>query len=63
MPWARALGVGTVLSTSPGVRTGAVAALLTLTLLSEVVSFSRIIDRVAPLRWFDRLGRRERTGP
>lgn len=28
-----------------------------LNLLSEVVSFSRIIDGIAPLRWLDRLGR------
>jgi len=27
-----------------------------LNLLSEVVSFSTVIDRVPPLRWFDRLG-------
>ena len=25
---------------------------------SELVSFSRVIDAVPPLRWFDRLGRR-----
>jgi hypothetical protein len=24
---------------------------------SEVVSFSKVIDAVAPLRWLDRLGR------
>lgn len=30
--------------------------LLGANLLSEVVSFSRVIDSVAPLRWFDRLG-------
>lgn len=33
---------------------GIVAAL---TLLSEVVSFSKLIDRTPPLRWLDRLGR------
>lgn len=31
--------------------------LLVFTLASEVVSFSRVIDAVPPLRWFDRLGR------
>lgn len=52
-----ALGVGVVLSTSTGVRAGAMVALLALTLLSELVSFSRVIDAVPPLRAFDRLGR------
>ena len=32
------------------------AALLLANAASEVVSFSRVIDMVAPLRWFDRLG-------
>ena len=53
-----ALGVGTVLSTSPGVRTAVAIVLLLLTLVSEIVSFSRIIERVPPLRGFDQLGRR-----
>jgi hypothetical protein len=35
-----------------------VIALLVLTLLSEVVSFSRVIAAVPPLRFLDRLGRR-----
>jgi len=52
-----ALGVATVLEAPDAVRVGAVVALLALTLLSEVVSFSRIIDAVPPLRSFDRLGR------
>lgn len=52
-----ALGVATVLATAPAVRLVVAAALLVLTLLSEVVSFSRIIDAVPPLRGFDRLGR------
>jgi UDP-GlcNAc:undecaprenyl-phosphate/decaprenyl-phosphate GlcNAc-1-phosphate transferase len=34
----------------------ALAALLGLNLLSELVSFSRIIDAVPPLRWVDRAG-------
>lgn len=53
-----ALGVGVLLTTSAGVRTGVALGLLALTLLSELVSFSRIIERVAPLRAFDALGRR-----
>lgn len=32
------------------------AVVAVLNLLSEVVSFSRVIDSVAPLRWLDRLG-------
>ncbi|QYG92835.1 hypothetical protein HC251_10600 [Iamia sp. SCSIO 61187] len=52
-----ALGVATVLTASPAVRVGVAAALLALTLLSEVVSFSRIIKAVAPLRALDGLGR------
>jgi UDP-GlcNAc:undecaprenyl-phosphate/decaprenyl-phosphate GlcNAc-1-phosphate transferase len=56
-----ALGVGTVLEVSADVRTVVALLLLGLTLLSEVVSFSRIIDAVLPLRWLDRLGRAEGT--
>lgn len=52
-----ALGLGVVLTASPGVRTGALAVVATLNLLSERVSFSRVIERVAPLRAFDRFGR------
>lgn len=53
-----AIGVATVVEAPTAVRSAVAAALLALTLLSEVVSFSRIIDAVPPLRWFDRLGRR-----
>jgi UDP-N-acetylmuramyl pentapeptide phosphotransferase/UDP-N-acetylglucosamine-1-phosphate transferase len=53
-----ALGVATVLEAGRPVRTSIVLALLALTLLSEVVSFSRIISAVPPLRRFDLLGRR-----
>jgi UDP-N-acetylmuramyl pentapeptide phosphotransferase/UDP-N-acetylglucosamine-1-phosphate transferase len=53
-----ALGSATVLAVSPGARTIVAAVLLALTLLSELVSFSRIIDAVPPLRAMDRLGRR-----
>jgi UDP-N-acetylmuramyl pentapeptide phosphotransferase/UDP-N-acetylglucosamine-1-phosphate transferase len=35
----------------------ALAAVVTLTVLSERVSFSRVIDATPPLRWLDRLGR------
>lgn len=53
-----ALGVGVVLATSSGARTVIVAVLLALNLASEVVSFSRVIDGVGPLRALDRAGRR-----
>ena len=36
----------------------ALGALLVLTAASEVVSYSRVIDAVPPLRWADRVGRR-----
>lgn len=52
-----ALGTGVVLAVDGDVRTVTAAVLLGLTLLSEVVSFSSIIQRVPPLRAFDRLGR------
>jgi UDP-N-acetylmuramyl pentapeptide phosphotransferase/UDP-N-acetylglucosamine-1-phosphate transferase len=52
-----ALGVATVLTATPAVRVGVAVALLVLTLLSEVVSFSRVIKAVAPLRALDGLGR------
>jgi hypothetical protein len=32
--------------------------LLAVNVAAELVSFSRIIDAVPPLRWFDRLGSR-----
>jgi UDP-GlcNAc:undecaprenyl-phosphate GlcNAc-1-phosphate transferase len=52
-----ALGVGLVLVAGFQGRVIAAAVLLALTLLSEVVSFSRIIEGFPPLRAFDRLGR------
>lgn len=36
------------------------AVLVGFNLLSEAVSFSAVIDAVAPLRWFDRLGSQRR---
>lgn len=52
-----ALGTAAVLELGGSAKTAVVAVLLALTLLSEVVSFSRIIGAVPPLRVLDRLGR------
>jgi UDP-N-acetylmuramyl pentapeptide phosphotransferase/UDP-N-acetylglucosamine-1-phosphate transferase len=52
------LGLAVVLECSRTTRNIVLVALIALNLASELVSFSRVIDRVPPLRWFDRLGRR-----
>jgi hypothetical protein len=57
-PLGGALGLGLVLTFSPDVRTIALVALVALNLVSEVVSFSRVIERVPPLRYLDHAGRR-----
>lgn len=49
LAWLAALG-------SPNQRWVLFAALLAANMASEVVSYSSVIDRLAPLRWFDRLG-------
>ncbi len=51
------LGWGVVATTGLVVQCVVLTALLALNLLSEKVSFSRVIDAVGPLRAFDRLGR------
>jgi hypothetical protein len=56
-PVGAVLGLGVVLEVSTGTRVVVAIVLLALNLLSEVVSFSRVIERVPPLRAFDRLGR------
>lgn len=53
-----ALGLGVVLATAPSSRLAVMLALVGLNAAGEVVSFSRIIDAVAPLRALDRAGRR-----
>lgn len=52
------LGLGAVVTMSPGVRTAVLVGLLALNAASEVVSFSRVIESVPPLRGLDRAGRR-----
>lgn len=51
-----ALGLGVVATTAPDVRAWVLVALVVLNLASEVVSFSRVIDRIPPLRALDRAG-------
>lgn len=58
------VGLAVVLATAPLTRTVVLMVVLVLNLTSEVVSFSRVIARVAPLRFFDRIGRlRVETSP
>jgi UDP-GlcNAc:undecaprenyl-phosphate GlcNAc-1-phosphate transferase len=52
------VGLGVVLTATPFVRGMVLLVVAGLNLTSEVVSFSRVIDRVPPLRTLDRLGRR-----
>ncbi len=47
-----------LLDRNPARARSALAGLVALTAASEVVSYSRVIDAVPPLRWVDRLGRR-----
>jgi UDP-N-acetylmuramyl pentapeptide phosphotransferase/UDP-N-acetylglucosamine-1-phosphate transferase len=51
-----AIGYGVLLATGPTGEWIALAVLVAINLASERVSFSRVIDAAAPLRWFDRLG-------
>lgn len=51
------LGLAVVMTTAPSTRTVVLVVVLALNLLSERVSFSRVIDRTPPLRALDRLGR------
>lgn len=51
------LALAVVLTTATSTRAVVLVVVGALNLASERVSFSRVIDRVAPLRWFDGLGR------
>jgi UDP-GlcNAc:undecaprenyl-phosphate/decaprenyl-phosphate GlcNAc-1-phosphate transferase len=52
-----ALGVGAVACLGQPARLSVAVLVVSLNLASEVVSFSRVIDRFTPLRWLDGLGR------
>lgn len=58
------LGYGIVVGTGTATQWVLLGVLVVLNAGSEFVSYSRLIDRVPPLRWFDRLGslRTERRG-
>jgi hypothetical protein len=51
------LGLGVVLTCSPGVRTGVLVVVAALNMVSERVSFSRVIAATPPLDAADRWGR------
>ena len=61
--WGAALGVVAVATVGAPGRAAIASVLLALTLLSEVVSFSRVIAAVPPLRAVDRLGRLPEDAP
>jgi len=52
------LGLAVVLAAAPRVRDVVLVALVTLNVAGELVSFSRVIELVPPLRALDRAGRR-----
>jgi UDP-N-acetylmuramyl pentapeptide phosphotransferase/UDP-N-acetylglucosamine-1-phosphate transferase len=52
------LGLAVVLGSRDSIRLAVMLTLLALNVAAELVSFSRVIDAVPPLKWFDHLGRR-----
>jgi UDP-N-acetylmuramyl pentapeptide phosphotransferase/UDP-N-acetylglucosamine-1-phosphate transferase len=52
-----ALGLAVVLGSQESTRVATMLVLLALNVAAEMVSFSHVIERVPPLRWFDGLGR------
>jgi UDP-N-acetylmuramyl pentapeptide phosphotransferase/UDP-N-acetylglucosamine-1-phosphate transferase len=57
------LGLAVVLGSRDSVRLVVMLVLLGFNVAAEMVSFSRVIDAVPPLRWFDRLGSRRAHQP
>ncbi len=51
------LGLGLVLGTGEGTRVAVLIFLVVMNLAAELLSFSKVIERVPPLRAFDRIGR------
>lgn len=56
------LGVATVYLCPAPVRLAVLLVLIGANVLSEFVSYSKLIDRIGPLRWFDQLGRAQDSG-
>jgi UDP-N-acetylmuramyl pentapeptide phosphotransferase/UDP-N-acetylglucosamine-1-phosphate transferase len=57
------LGLAVVLECSRTTRNVVLIVLILLNVASELVSFSRVIEKVPPLRWLDRLGRQTLSDP
>jgi len=57
------LGAAAAVSLPRPARIALLAGITTLTVASEKVSFTKVIERTPPLRWLDMLGRRPQTPP
>jgi UDP-GlcNAc:undecaprenyl-phosphate/decaprenyl-phosphate GlcNAc-1-phosphate transferase len=57
------LGTAAAIALPRAARVTVLAAIAGLTAASEVVSFTKVIERTPPLRWLDMLGRRAPAGP